>query len=87
MEEDKKLKLLKEVARILRRSKQYVKAKSDYHTRFDFRITIYPTIEVFNAKKEENLFLWVDEMIAIARTFDLSYYLTCHDGKLVFVMG
>ena len=83
------LKLMQKVARILRQSDHYVRnKKSDFSNRFDFKLNKDTCeIDIFNAEKGTDLFLWADYCIGVAVAFERPYYLhidTYGNGKLCF---
>lgn len=75
-----KLKKLQMVARVLREHHGYKGNKeSDHSCRFDFKFNKEsgidcPSIDIFNAEKESNLFLW-PEIIELCHGFDLDHYI------------
>lgn len=86
------LKLMQKVASVLRQSDHYVKnKKSTFSNRFDFTLNKENgEIEIFNAEKGNDLFLWADFCIGVAAAFSRPYYLhidTYGSGKLSFHMN
>ena len=83
------LKQLKNAAQILRKSSYYVKNKeSNYNSHFDFiQNKSDGSISVFNAEKNNDLFLWDDYLNCVVGALGLSHYLTFdkyETGKLVY---
>ena len=76
-----KLKKLQMLARVLREHRGYKKNKeSDSSIRFDFKFNKEngmgePSINIFNAEKGANLFLW-EEFVELTHAFGLSCYVT-----------
>lgn len=72
------------VSRILRQNAQYKGTKdSPFKTRFDFKVNKERgEVDVFNAEKGDNLFLWTDEISGIAHGMGLSFYITFDDFDL-----
>lgn len=86
-----KLDLLKKAAQILRKSDHYLRNKeSNFASRFDFKQNKTDgSIMVFNAEKDNNLFLWDDYLNAVSCALGLSHYLTIDKydtGKLVYYL-
>jgi hypothetical protein len=76
-----KLKKLEMVAKILRQHRGYKGNKeSDHQSRFNFKFDkkddiLGPSIDIYNADKGANLFLW-PEFIELTHAFGLSCYVT-----------
>lgn len=85
------LKKLQMLARVLREHRGYKgnKESDNYSNRFNFKFDkkgdiIGPYIDIYNAEKGANLFLW-PELIELCHGLDLSHYITYdeHDLKEV----
>lgn len=82
-----KLKKLEMVAKILRQHSAYKGNKeSDYHSRFNFKFNkengiVSPCIDIYNAEKGANLFLW-EEFVELTHVFGLSCYVTYDEFDL-----
>ena len=76
-----KLKKLQMVARVLREHHGYKGNKESNHTnRFDFKFkkdgdVLGPCIDIYNADKGANLFLW-PELIELCHGLRLAHYIT-----------
>lgn len=73
----KKLQKLQFLAKLLKEHGAYVKCKeSGFSSRFDFKFDKQgESIEIFNANKGENLFIW-PEFLELCHGLGLSHYVT-----------
>jgi len=81
--------VLKKAAQILRKSDHYLRNKeSNFQNRFDFLQDKQDgSIKVFNAEKDNDLFLWDDYLNCVVGALGLSYYINIdkyETGKLVY---